>query len=107
VSDYDSHLASYDHLHRQRLKDLKNLQRDPSATDKARERERKEDERMGGGVKATADKKAGFKKGAFKRAFGAESDEEEKKIRIAGAEANSEDDEEEIEDQYDPRFPTD
>lgn len=61
-----------------RLKEMKQMQKDPNASEKARQAERKANERSGlisikpmkleiGGGKATG---GGFKKGGFKNAFG-------------------------------------
>ena len=58
----------------QRLKDMKAMQRDPNASDKARRAERKADEKSGlitiKPLKLDGAGKGGFKKGGFKSAFG-------------------------------------
>ena len=71
----------------QRLKEMKQMSRDPQAAAKARKAERRAEEKNGGvisikpvsipssGTKPTA---TGFKKGGFKNAFGSVDDEEEK-----------------------------
>ncbi|PKX91540.1 putative C2H2 finger domain protein [Aspergillus novofumigatus IBT 16806] len=61
--EYEAHISSYDHQHRKRLQDLKQLSRDPNAAEKARRAERKADAEAGlrGG--------GGFKKGGFKSSF--------------------------------------
>lgn len=71
---------SYDHQHQKRLKDLKQLSRDPNAVERARKAEKKADAEAGlmvvdeggggGGVeKSTKKSTGGFKKGGFKSSF--------------------------------------
>lgn len=118
MPDYEAHLSSYDHSHRARLRDMKALQRDPMAADKARRAEEKANKGSGlisiklGGDNA-GPKKAGFKKSGFKSAFapvGSESGEEVKveaktaKVVGHGDESDTEDEDYE---HYDPLFPTD
>ncbi|PYI01266.1 hypothetical protein BO78DRAFT_433780 [Aspergillus sclerotiicarbonarius CBS 121057] len=86
--EYEAHISSYDHQHRKRLQDLKQLSRDPNAAEKARRAERKADAEAGLRVldssKAVAASTAGtgpgvgvstggggggFKKGGFKSSF--------------------------------------
>lgn len=85
--EYEAHISSYDHQHRKRLQDLKQLSRDPNAAEKARRAERKADAEAGlkvidGPVDSatpSAGSKAGggggggagFKKGGFKSSFAA------------------------------------
>ncbi|KAJ6111578.1 hypothetical protein N7523_007639 [Penicillium sp. IBT 18751x] len=82
--EYEAHISSYDHQHRKRLQDLKQLSRDPNAAEKARRAERKADAEAGlkvidapvggpvpsGGVTG-AKSGGGFKKGGFKSSFAA------------------------------------
>ncbi|KAG7291420.1 hypothetical protein NEMBOFW57_001439 [Staphylotrichum longicolle] len=87
MNDYEAHLSSYDHSHKQRLKDMKAMVRDPAAA-RARRQEQKADgvisiklgeaasasssPGVGGGGGAAAGggfKKGGFKKTGFKSAF--------------------------------------
>lgn len=84
MNDYEAHLSSYDHTHKQRLKDLKTMVRDPAAAARARRQEQKASEGGavisiklggaggGGGGEAAGGgfKKGGFKKTGFKSAFG-------------------------------------
>ncbi|EXF77558.1 hypothetical protein CFIO01_12174 [Colletotrichum fioriniae PJ7] len=79
MNDYEAHLSSYDHSHKQRLKDMKAMVRDPNAGARARKAEAKADglvsiklasneqpqQSTGGG----GFKKSGFKKSGFKSAF--------------------------------------
>ena len=69
---------------RQRLKEMKQMSRDPHAAAKARKAERRADEKSGGitikpvSLPSTeATKSTGFKKGGFKNAFGNVDDDEE------------------------------
>ncbi|KAK4040383.1 hypothetical protein C8A01DRAFT_46279 [Parachaetomium inaequale] len=89
MNDYEAHLSSYDHSHKQRLKDMKAMVRDPAAAARARRQEEKaaggvisiklgEAAAAGGGVGGSGAgsgggggfKKGGFKKSGFKSAFG-------------------------------------
>jgi hypothetical protein len=82
--EYEAHISSYDHQHRKRLQDLKQLSRDPNAAEKARRAERKADAEAGlkvidapagsstpGGGNAGGKSGGGFKKGGFKSSFAA------------------------------------
>lgn len=99
MNDYEAHLGSYDHSHRQRMKDMKQMVKDPTAGARARRAEAKADglisiklgagggdvnnaggngsgnDAKGGAAAAAAAaaggfKKGGFKKSGFKSAFG-------------------------------------
>ncbi|KAJ5615393.1 Zinc finger C2H2 [Penicillium hordei] len=74
--EYEAHIGSYDHQHRKRLQDLKQLTRDPNAVEKNRRAERKADAQAGLKVIETpvnnvapSGGSAGFKKGGFKSSF--------------------------------------
>ena len=92
MNDYEAHLGSYDHSHRQRMKDMKQMVKDPTAGARARKAEAKADGlisiKLGdaGGSSNSAPtaataatgptgaagggfKKGGFKKSGFKSAF--------------------------------------
>ncbi|KAL2758300.1 hypothetical protein ACRALDRAFT_1068670 [Sodiomyces alcalophilus JCM 7366] len=84
MNDYEAHLSSYDHSHKQRLKDMKAMVRDPNAGARARRAEAKADgivsikispnesssQQLGGGNSGGGGfKKGGFKKSGFKSAF--------------------------------------
>ena len=135
MNEYEAHLSSYDHSHKQRLKDMRQLTRDPMATTKARKAEAKANSQSGlisikiGGESANNGgggagfKKAGFKKAGFKSAFapadGEAREDEEKADGGAGKggpatkvveerDAMEESDtEDEGYEMYDPRHPTD
>jgi hypothetical protein len=132
MNEYEAHLSSYDHSHKQRLKDMRQLSRDPLASTKARKAEAKANSQSGlisiklGGDSGTSGggggfKKAGFKKAGFKSAFAPadgvpmreeEKAEEVRKTTVPGAkmdegvELESDTDDEGYE-MYDPRNPTD
>ncbi|KAI9721076.1 MAG: hypothetical protein M1812_002557 [Candelaria pacifica] len=85
MNEYEAHESSYDHQHKKRLKEMKQMSRDPLATSKARKAERKADEKSGlitiKPVKLDAPPTntaagGGFKKGGFKSAFGKNEEEE-------------------------------
>ncbi|KAE8377690.1 hypothetical protein BDV26DRAFT_292915 [Aspergillus bertholletiae] len=76
--EYEAHISSYDHQHRKRLQDLKQLSRDPNAAEKARRAERRADAEAGLRVLDAKGSIAvgtgggsggGFKKGGFKSSF--------------------------------------
>ncbi|KAJ5930776.1 hypothetical protein N7466_006269 [Penicillium verhagenii] len=78
--EYEAHIGSYDHQHRKRLQDLKQLSRDPNAAEKARRAERKADAEAGlrvidapiASTNSTGTTGGGgFKKGGFKSSFAA------------------------------------
>ncbi|KAK7428088.1 hypothetical protein QQZ08_005327 [Neonectria magnoliae] len=129
VNDYEAHLSSYDHSHKQRLKDMKAMVRDPNAGSRARKAEAKADGivsiKLPGQEAANATsgfKKGGFKKSGFKSAFApvespaSGSDKVGKPTNVLepptvnpglqkglSAESDTEDEGYEV---YDPRFPT-
>ncbi|KAF7955790.1 hypothetical protein EAE96_004713 [Botrytis aclada] len=136
MNEYEAHLSSYDHSHKQRLKDMRQLTRDPMASSKARKAEAKANSQSGlisiklggeasssAGTTAGGFKKGGFKKSGFKSAFapvdggGADipvNDDIEEKIQVGrslgvkedGLESDT-DDEQYGYEMYDPRYPTD
>lgn len=82
MNEYEAHLSSYDHSHKQRLKDMKAMVRDPNAGARARKAEAKADglvpiklapnaagSSSGADSAAAGFKKGGFKKSGFKSAF--------------------------------------
>jgi hypothetical protein len=132
MNEYEAHLSSYDHSHKQRLKAMRQLTRDPLASSKARKAEAKANSQSGlisiklGGDAGNSGggvgfKKGGFKKAGFKSAFAATEGEpvqEEQKAegglktapgpKIAGDAMEVESDtEDEGYEMYDPRHPTD
>ena len=137
MNEYEAHLSSYDHSHKQRLKDMRQLTRDPMATSKARKAEAKANSQSGlisikiggeggAGGGGAGFKKGGFKKAGFKSAFapvegeegkGKEMGERDDVLRRGGnatevkilSEGVVEESETEDEgyEMYDPRYPTD
>ncbi|KAF7865183.1 hypothetical protein EAF04_006160 [Stromatinia cepivora] len=136
MNEYEAHLSSYDHSHKQRLKDMRQLTRDPMASSKARKAEAKANSQSGlisiklsgeansgAGAIGGGFKKGGFKKSGFKSAFapvdgdGADAPvkhEVEEKIELGrnvgvqGEDLESDTDDEQYgHDMYDPRCPTD
>lgn len=130
MNEYEAHLSSYDHSHKQRLKDMRQLTRDPLASSKARKAEAKANSsaglisiKLGGDSGASGGvKKAGFKKSGFKSAFAPvdantatdeQKPEDDTKTIGAGTKAmdSSIDVESDTEDEgyemYNPRHPTD
>ena len=135
MNEYEAHLSSYDHSHKQRLKDMRQLTRDPMATTKARKAEAKANSQSGlisikiGGDSGSSSgvgtgfKKAGFKKAGFKSAFTPaeeEAKDDEKKVDEVlrhresstkvvqeGDSLEESDTEDEGYEVYDPRHPTD
>ncbi|ERS98446.1 c2h2 finger domain containing protein [Sporothrix schenckii 1099-18] len=94
MNEYEAHLSSYDHAHKQRLKDMKAMVRDPTVAARARRLEAKATDAVisikigtndGGqdassgsaavGMSGAGAKKGGFRKGGFKSAFSAVSNE--------------------------------
>ncbi|WQF83363.1 Putative Zinc finger C2H2-type [Colletotrichum destructivum] len=135
MNDYEAHLSSYDHSHKQRLKDMKAMVRDPNAGARARKAEAKADglvsiklasnEQPQQAAAAGGFKKGGFKKSGFKSAFSSVDapavpapDAPKSKIgqaleadRLANARERDAHAESDTEDEgyqvYDPRHPTD
>lgn len=107
MNDYEAHLSSYDHSHRQRMKDMKQMVKDPTAGARARKAEARADGIIsiklgaaaaggGDGEAAAAGgsssnnnnaglaggfKKGGFKKSGFKSAFAPVGAGPEEKIK--------------------------
>ena len=136
MNDYEAHLGSYDHSHKQRLKDMKAMVRDPNAGSRARKAEAKADglisiklpgQESTTGTGGGGFKKGGFKKSGFKSAFAkvessgsgsrASTTENPKSTNALepapvnpGLQKNllpESDTEDEGYEVYDPRFPTD
>lgn len=130
MNEYETHLSSYDHSHKQRLKDMRQLTRDPLASSKARKAEAKANSQSGlisiklGGDSGSSGggggfKKGGFKKAGFKSAFApvdtgdsAPEDTPQKtspdaKVLEGRGDIAESDTEDEGYEMYDPRRPTD
>ncbi|KAI1765682.1 hypothetical protein GGR53DRAFT_255104 [Hypoxylon sp. FL1150] len=135
MNDYEAHLGSYDHSHRQRMKDMKQMVKDPTAGARARKAEAKADGlisiKLGGESNSSSTtgsggfKKGGFKKSGFKSAFtpiGEPTDDEDQKPKDAADAKKSSTKEEKViprdldaesdtDDEgyevYNPQYPTD
>ncbi|KAI1859305.1 uncharacterized protein JN550_012114 [Neoarthrinium moseri] len=131
MNDYEAHLSSYDHSHRQRMKDMKQMVKDPTAAARARKAEQKTEGLIsiklgeggpgnsGAAGPASGFKKGGFKKSGFKSAFAPVGGDEDKvadqggaskheaKEKTALADEDESDTADEGYDVYDPRKPTD
>ncbi|KAL9032920.1 MAG: hypothetical protein Q9214_007756, partial [Letrouitia sp. 1 TL-2023] len=96
-NEYDAHLASYDHTHKQRLKDMKAMSRNPAQVSKARRAEAKRDGLISIKTPAstTAKSAPGAKKSGFKNAFVEVGEVEDKKVEVAEATKVKEAEEEE------------
>ncbi|KAK6956066.1 hypothetical protein Daesc_001336 [Daldinia eschscholtzii] len=133
MNDYEAHLGSYDHSHRQRMKDMKQMVKDPTAGARARKAEAKADGLIS--IKLSGDsnpagtsgggfKKGGFKKSGFKSAFtpiGGKVDEGNSKTKESDTDTNinkgekaipkdlsaESDTEDEGYEVYNPHIPTD
>ncbi|KAI9830430.1 MAG: hypothetical protein M1819_005682 [Sarea resinae] len=128
MNEFEAHESSYDHQHKKRLKEMKQMQRDPLASSKARRAERKADEKSGlitikpVKLDTTPAASGGFKKGGFKNAFSDVEKEEtvtEKpgagfkkafgdsgEVKPQKSELADSDTEDEEYEHYDPRHPT-
>ncbi|MCJ1281388.1 hypothetical protein MMC26_000707 [Xylographa opegraphella] len=98
MNEFEAHESSYDHQHKKRLKEMKQMQRDPLASSKARKAERKADEKSGLitikpvklDLASSVGAGSGFKKGGFKNAFGAEAvKKEDEDMDTSGIRAGS------------------
>ena len=129
MNEYETHLSSYDHSHKQRLKDMRQLTRDPMATSKARKAEAKANSQSGlisiklGGDSGAGGGSGGFKKGGlkkagFKSAFApmdtrdsaaetSQNPSPDAKILEGRNDSAESDTEDEGYEMYDPRRPTD
>jgi hypothetical protein len=120
MNEFEAHESSYDHLHKKRLKEMKEMQTQVNrATNKSKEEKGPLVKIQLGGKTTGASEKAksggGFKKGGFKSAFGPVEDEELKKevldeqpmeVEVKTTEEEESSDMTDEEDYYDPRRPT-
>ncbi|EXJ69076.1 uncharacterized protein A1O5_08011 [Cladophialophora psammophila CBS 110553] len=113
MNEFEAHESSYDHQHKKRLKEMKEMQR--QVQPKKEEKGPLMQIKLGGGPKSTATSGGGFKKGGFKNAFAPADDEpkanvekkEDAEIIDEKREADVDDsDLTDDEDYYDPRRPT-
>ncbi|KAK7973282.1 hypothetical protein PG988_007416 [Apiospora saccharicola] len=110
MNDYEAHLSSYDHSHRQRMKDMKQMVKDPTAGARARKAEARADGiisiKLGAAAAGGGDGEATAAGGSkeekptgMEKEFG-----KEKKVLRDEDESDTEDEGYEV---YDPRHPTD
>ena len=114
MNEFEAHESSYDHQHKKRLKEMKEMQRQVQP--------KKEEKggplmqiKLGGNAKSGASGGGGFKKGGFKNAF-APAEEEDKgdvkredEMDTADIKAGVDVEDSDVtddEDYYDPRRPT-
>ena len=110
MNEFEAHESSYDHQHKKRLKDMKEMQKQSQPKGKE-EKGPMISVKLGGTGKSAG---GGFKKGGFKSAFGNADDEPVKKEEVDvpigdvdTAQAKDVDsDVTDEEDYYDPRRPT-
>lgn len=126
MNELDAHLSSYDHAHRKRLQDMKKMQSDPRAAEKARRAERKEAEKTGlvsikldpktkkisgGGFTKIGSDSGVIGKGGTNGMAGftkiGGNSELGKKVALDKLEDNESDTDDEGYEYYDPRKPTD
>lgn len=114
MNEFEAHESSYDHQHKKRLKEMKEMQRQVQP--------RKEEKgplmqiKLGGAPKSASGAAGGFKKGGFKSAFTPVGEDENVKeakpetqgtAEVKGEQADELDsDVTDADDYYDPRKPT-
>lgn len=122
MNEFDAHESSYDHQHRKRLKDMKEMQRQVQTSGRKEEKGPLMSIKLGGSSTKSGGGGGGFKKGGFKNAFAPVGGTEEVKkeeddvdnvfVRnqaVAKDDNVPEDEDSDITDQedyYDPRKPT-
>jgi hypothetical protein len=114
MNEFEAHESSYDHQHKKRLKEMKEMQR--QVQPKKEEKGPLMQIKLGATAKAGGGGGGGFKKGGFKNAFAPADDEAkveaEKTTDDIGAvhdKPTPEDEDSDVtddEDYYDPRKPT-
>jgi len=113
MNEFEAHESSYDHQHKKRLKEMKEMQR--QVQPKKEEKGPLMQIKLGGTAKSTTTGGGGFKKGAFKNAFAPTENEptvdvkEEDDVDTTREKSLVDLDDSDItdeEDYYDPRRPT-
>ena len=114
MNEFEAHESSYDHQHKKRLKEMKEMQR--QVQPKREEKGPLMQIKLGSSTKTTTSGGGGFKKGGFKNAFAPVEDDDnaspdknddvemkdEKQTPAADPDSDATDEE----DYYDPRRPT-
>jgi hypothetical protein len=123
MNEFEAHESSYDHQHKKRLKEMKEMQRQVVQPKKEEKGPLVQIKLGGAGKSAGAGAGGGFKKGGFKNAFASTEDEAEAKkdqdsaaeaaVKVESAQDIEMTKEEDLdsdltdqEDYYDPRKPT-
>lgn len=122
MNEFEAHESSYDHQHRKRLKDMKEMQRQVQTSGRKEEKGPLMSIKLGGSSTKPSGGGGGFKKGGFKNAFAPVGGDEEvkkedddvdsafaRKPSVSKDEKPTEDEDSDITDQedyYDPRKPT-
>lgn len=113
MNEFEAHESSYDHQHKKRLKEMKEMQR--QVQPKKEEKGPLMQIKLGGASKTAATSGGGFKKGGFKNAFAPAEDEsqvDDKKEEDADVLGDKpaldleDSDMTDDEDYYNPRRPT-
>ncbi|OAL39344.1 hypothetical protein AYO20_01214 [Fonsecaea nubica] len=114
MNEFEAHESSYDHQHKKRLKEMKEMQR--QVQPKKEEKGPLMQIKLGGATKSAAAGSGGFKKGGFKNAFAPAVEEPKPELEkrheteppVAEKRDVDMDDSDltEDEDYYDPRKPT-
>jgi hypothetical protein len=113
MNEFEAHESSYDHQHKKRLKEMKEMQR--QVQPKKEEKGPLMQIKIGGSTKSAAAGGGGFKKGGFKNAFAPADDEakvdirKEEDVDTTGRAPSAVPDDSDVtddEDYYDPRRPT-
>lgn len=114
MNEFEAHEMSYDHQHKKRLKDMKDMQKSVQNAGRKEEKGPLMSIKLGVAKGQGKTSGGGFKKGGFKNAFGREDDAapiqeiNEKRTDILAAEADVTDEDSDITDQedyYNPRRP--
>lgn len=122
MNEFEAHESSYDHQHRKRLKDMKEMQRQVQTSGRKEEKGPLMSIKLGAGSSKSSGGGGGFKKGGFKNAFapvGADEDVKKEDDNVDDAllkksgsvldEKQIEEEDSDVTDQedyYDPRKPT-
>lgn len=113
MNEFEAHESSYDHQHKKRLKEMKEMQR--QVQPKKEEKGPLMQIKLGSTNKTTATGSGGFKKGGFKNAFAPADDDTPVKTEKGEddydeaqnpAVEDEDSDVTDVEDYYDPRRPT-
>lgn len=114
MNEFEAHEMSYDHQHKKRLKDMKDMQKSVQNAGRKEEKGPLMSIKLAAAKEVGKTGSGGFKKGGFRNAFGREEDsimppeEVERAIDTPTVEAADTDDDSDLTDQedyYNPRRP--